>query len=196
MVRIFTVTIGLCVLSGCTMFKVEPKTAATNDVLPMFSAERTGQVPEGARVEIERRYASADTRAKTTGVVLKSSPEGLALANCMTEGRATTGVPLASKLPFTGRLFKNTGIAKEEMPVLWVPTTEISSVRVLKPSPEGFVAPTIEIASAGRDADTLKIGIKTADEETPAATEEKTTPALAKQREVKSTQDAANVATQ
>ncbi|MFO1092209.1 MAG: hypothetical protein U0992_02705 [Planctomycetaceae bacterium] len=188
------------------MFDSPPSAVVTNDVLPKFSAERTGQVPEGARVEIERRYASADTRATTTGVVLKASPEGLALANCTTAGKSATGVPIASKVPYVSRLFKNTGIAHEEMPVLWVPVDQISSVKVLAPKPDGFVAPNIEVAAAKVEKSkkettkdepgTLTIGIKTADAETEAPADEKQTPTTTKQDAAKSTQDIANVATQ
>lgn len=147
MVRFLTLGLGLFVLSGCTMFETAPSAAMTN-VLPPLSPDRAAEVPEGARVEIERRYASADWRAITTGVVLKSSPEGLALANCTVQGTSHHGTPIVSKLPYTSRLFKNTGIGTQQVPVLWLPVNEISAVKVLEPPPEGYVAPKIEIETA------------------------------------------------
>jgi hypothetical protein len=146
MARILTLILGAFVLSGCTMFEAEPSTAAT--MLPQLSADRAAAVPEGARVEIERRFASADTRATTTGVVLKSSPEGLALANCTVAGMRMEGVPIANKVPYASRLFKATGTPDEQLPVLWVPLDQISSVRVIEPPSKDYVSPAIQIETA------------------------------------------------
>jgi len=147
MVRFFTLVAGLCVLSGCTMFESAPGTAAT-DVLPQVAPERAAEMQPGTKVEIERRFASAQTRATTTGVVLKASADGLALANCTVQGTSIHGSPIVSKLPYTGRLFKNTGVGTEQLPVLWVPLNEISAVKVLEPAPAEYVAPEITIESA------------------------------------------------
>jgi hypothetical protein len=95
-------------------------------------------------------------------------------------------------------MFKRTDVAPTQFPVLWVPIEEISSVRVLEPKPEGYVAPSVEIQTVSHEAaaDTLKVGIKTADAETEAPpVAEKATPAVTKQDKVESTQDSANVAT-
>jgi hypothetical protein len=147
MVKFLMPALGLLVLSGCTMFSTAPSAGMTS-ALPQLSPERAAEVPEGARVEIERRYTSGDWRAVTTGVVLKSSPEGLALANCTVQGTSYHGTPIVSKLPYTGRLFKNTGIGTQQVPVLWLPVNEISAVKVLEPPPAGYVAPKIKIETA------------------------------------------------
>jgi hypothetical protein len=113
-----------------------------------LSAAEAAAVPEGSRVEIERRFANARTRATTTGVVLKAGPEGLALANCVVEGHSMHGVPIANKLPYISRLFKNTGIGRTVVPVQWVALHEMSAVRVLEPPPPDFVAPPIETSNS------------------------------------------------
>lgn len=134
------------IVSGCTMFDTQPSTAAT--LLPRLSADEAAAVPEGARVHIDRRFTNAETTALTTGVVLKASRDGLALANCSVVGTSMTGTPILNKVPYVSRLFKNTGIGAQTVPVLWVPLEQISSVRVLEPPPADYVAPSIEISTA------------------------------------------------
>ncbi len=143
----FVVILGSFVLSGCSLMlhDVEPSTAATP--LPRLSAEEAAAVPEGAHVEIDRRFTNAETRATTTGVVLKASPEGLALANCTVVGTSMTGVPIMNKVPYVSRLYKNTGVGTETLPVLWIPLDQISSVQILEPPPADYVAPSIEIST-------------------------------------------------
>jgi hypothetical protein len=95
-----------------------------------------------------RRFANPESRATMTGVVLKAGPEGLALANCVLEGRSIHGTPILNKLPYIGRQFKNTGVGRTVVPVQWVPLHEMSTVRVLEPPPADFVAPRIETANS------------------------------------------------
>jgi len=168
--RPFLVAI-LCsfLLSGCALMlhDVEPSMAATQ--LPRLTAEEAAAVPEGARVEIEHRYESTDWEILTTGTVLKSSPEGLALANCQVPG-TPTGVPIMNKVPYVSRLFKTTGTGPQPVPVLWVPLQDISSVRVVEPPPADYVASSIEISTTAPPKIGVDFDDATAeDERSPAA---------------------------
>jgi len=144
--RILVATLGSMILSGCTFYDVEPSSAAL--LLPRLSAEEAAAVPEGARVEIDRRFTNTDTHATTSGVVLKASSEGLALANCTVAGTTTYGTPIMNKVPYVSRMFKNTGIPPQQVPVLWLPLDQISAVHVLEPPPADYVPPSIEISTA------------------------------------------------
>lgn len=146
MQRILVVILGPSLICGCTLFDAPPQSAVT--ILPRLTPAEAAAVPEGARVEIDRRFINEETRATTWGVVLKASPEGLALANCRVAGTSMHGVPIANKVPYVSRLFKNTGIGEQTVPVLWLPLDQISSVRVLEPPPADYVAPSIEINTA------------------------------------------------
>jgi hypothetical protein len=133
---------GLFILSGCTIYEVEPSDGLVQ--LPRLSTVEAAAVPEGARVEIVRCFPNSDPHPAISGVVLKASPAGLALANCTVQG-TMQGVPILNKLPYTSRLYKTTGTLTERLPVLWVPLHQISSVHVVEPPPEGYVPPQIEI---------------------------------------------------
>jgi hypothetical protein len=106
--------------------------------------------------------------------VLKASAEGIALANCTVQGTSVHGVPIVNKTPYVSRLFKNTGIGTESLPVLWVPLAEISDVKVLEQPPKDFVAPTIEISTAN----TQPVGVDI-DFNAAAKTDENAAPAQA-----------------
>jgi len=147
------------------VFDTAPSTATT--VLPQLSAEDAAAVPAGSRVEIERRFATAETCATTTGVVLKASPEGIALVNCTVQGTLIHGAPLVNKLPYVSRLFKNTGVGRQAVPVLWVPLDEISAVSVVEPAPADYVAPQIEIETANTVHQGVDFDFESPDAENP-----------------------------
>jgi hypothetical protein len=60
----------------------------------------------------------------TGGIVLTEAEE-------LIEARSQTGVPIVSKVPYTGRLFRNTGVGREVRSVgtVTIPAGEIASVR-------------------------------------------------------------------
>lgn len=156
MCRTLVAAVVSLLLAGCTLNEVAPSKSVT--VLPQLSPAEVAAIPEGARVEVDRRLTDADTLATTYGVVLKSSPEGLALANCTVVGTTMRGVPIANKVPYVSRLYKNTGTATESVPVLWLPLEQISSVHVVEPPPADYSAPsveieTVEVQTAGIDFD-------------------------------------------
>lgn len=152
MPKLLTLILLTSAVSGCAVFDTAPSATAENSavapVLPQVSAEEAAAVPEGAMVEIEGGCISGASRAKTTGTVLKAGPEGIALANCVREGHSMTGTPILNKVPYVSRLYKNTGVGWEAVPVLWVPREAMSAVRVIEPPSPDDVAPAIEIETA------------------------------------------------
>jgi hypothetical protein len=141
---ILVAVLGFCLFSGCSLMvhEIDPSTAAT--LLPQMSAEEAAALPEGARVAIEHRIDTSNWETSTTGIVLKASPEDLALANCTGPG-VPNGVPIVSKVSYFSRLYKATSTGAQHTPVLWLPLDQISSVSVLEPPPADYVATSIEI---------------------------------------------------
>lgn len=145
MLRFLLLTAVSLALAGCTMYEVESNDGLV--ALPRLPAVDAAAVPEGARVEIVRCFPNSDPRPTIFGVVLKASPEGLALANCTVVGTSMQGTPIVNKVPYVSRLFKSTGVGTETLPVLWISLEQINSVHILEPPPADYVAPSIEIST-------------------------------------------------
>jgi len=141
------VLLGSFLLSGCSLMLHDVEPSDDLVTLPRLPAVDAAAVPEGARVEIVRCFPNSDPRPTIFGVVLKASPQGLALANCTVIGTSMQGTPILNKVPYTSRLFKTTGTGPQSVPVLWVPLQDISSVRVVEPPPADYVASSIEIST-------------------------------------------------
>lgn len=142
---ILVAILGSFLLSGCSLMLHEVEQSDDLVALPRLSTVDAAAVPEGAHVEIVRCFPNSDPRPTVFGVVLKASPDGLALANCTVVGTSMQGAPIVNKVPYFSRLFKNTGVSRETLPVLWLPLDQISSVSVLEPPPADYVATSIEI---------------------------------------------------
>ncbi len=142
----FIPVIACLILSGCTAI-LHP--VATSEVaeLPaeaIVSAKDIASLTEGSRVQINRKQVS-NYRSEIVGTVLKASPQGIALMNCENHGRTERGVPVLNKVPYISRLFKNTGVGVERVPVLWVSIREISAVSVIEAPPSNYVAPQLPL---------------------------------------------------
>jgi len=126
----------ICLLmQSCSMFS---RLTAVSSSAPM------PELPDGSRVEILGGQ-SPDSRVVTTGTVLKSGPQGVALINCDRESRQHHEFPVMGKIPYVKRLFKNTGVAAERIPVTWISRAEIKFARILESPPDGYVSPEIDI---------------------------------------------------
>lgn len=131
-------------LTGCTVFPPVAATSATPPQPAVCSPDAVAALPAGAEIAIEHG-ASEDGEQQTTGTVLKASPEGVALINCRVEHRTYHATPVVYRVPYMGRLFKNTGVGTTRTPVLWVPRYEMTEVRVVQPPPADYVAADIAL---------------------------------------------------
>lgn len=143
----FVVLIAVCgMLTGCMLFPsldvviVEPPTTVPR---PTVAPEEVAALPPGAKVEV--LWELGDSTIRTVGEVLHTSPQGVALMNVRREARHETATPIMSKLPYVGRMYKNTGVGVVAQPVHWTPIFQMTSVKVLTPPPEGYVAPQLAI---------------------------------------------------
>ena len=142
----FIPAIACLTLSGCTVF-LHPISTSEVSELPadaIVSATDIAALAEGSRVHINRKQVAND-RSEIVGTVLKASPQGIALMNCENHGRAERSVPVLNKVPYVSRLFKNTGVGVERVPVLWVSIRDISAVSVIEAPPSNYVAPQLPL---------------------------------------------------
>lgn len=142
MQRILLCAACLLSLVGCA---TAPKMTAVESPIPQEPMRtQLARLQPGEQVQVLTKQPDSETR--TTGVVLHSSPDGLALMNCVTEGRASSQPPwMLHKVPYVSRLFKNTGVGKERIPVLWLPAGSAWEVSVLAPPAPDFVAPQLPL---------------------------------------------------
>lgn len=140
--------LGMC---GClSLASGGASLAATRTCSP----DQAAALPEGARVELmeirdERGLVTDETHVtKRVGTVLKASPDGVALINCVVEFRNSRGNNAAERIPYLGRLVRNTGVGMEAVPVVWVPLAEMGNVRIVEPPPADHVPLTLEIDTA------------------------------------------------
>ena len=137
----------ICALPGCASTFNDLPYAASSIIEgqdPSASPGKVAKLEPGTEISIVERRTSG-TKVITRGTVLKSGPEGIALINCV---RSAWTSPQATPLPFllgaTG-VFKNSGVGATHVPVQWISIREMTSVSVLNPSPEHYVAPQVAI---------------------------------------------------
>lgn len=144
MPRIMLLIVVSGMLTGCQLFP-SPSTVSDLPPIPISGAQPTevAALPPGSKVEIIWELDYPHTR--TVGEVLHASPQGVALMNARIESRDERSTPVMSKVPYVNRLFKNTGVGIQAVPVHWVPILHMTTARVLEPPPEGYVAPQLAI---------------------------------------------------
>lgn len=120
------------------MFEVESFTVPS----PQSSAELAALIP-GSRVRLSHQSENLELRVE--GEVLHASPEGVALMNVTRRATSQQATPVLHKVPYVSRLFKNTGVGVEQVPVYWMPNYLISATEVVAPPPDGYVAPQLDI---------------------------------------------------
>jgi len=129
------------------------------------SPDQAAALPQGARVELMHQWSESGLVSenrhvtKRVGTVLKSSPEGVALVNCVVEHRSSADNAVADRIPYLGRLYRNTGVGAETVPVVWVPLAEMGQVRVVEPPPADDVPLALEIDTAPRQPQFEGIGV-------------------------------------
>jgi hypothetical protein len=76
----------------------------------------------------------ADSSAATyTGRVARVDAESIVMLDPVIEGRVVESAPLLRQAPYVGRLFKNTGVARETRSgEVRIPLTEVDSVEPLE----------------------------------------------------------------
>lgn len=137
--------IAVCgMLTGCLLF---PASTTVSGLPPIpvsgVGPTEVGAVSPGSKVEILWEHDGYRTR--TVGEVLHASPQGIALMNARIEHRDEHAAPVMNKVPYVSRLFKNTSVGIQAVPVHWVPILNMTSTSVLAPPPEGYVAPQLAI---------------------------------------------------
>ncbi len=144
MLRIVCLTVVCGMLTGCQLFP-SAATVSTFAPLPTQGVRPTevAALPPGSKVEILWQYDTSRTR--TVGEVLHASPQGVALINARIEARHESGTPVMSRVPYVNRLFKNTGVGVQAVPVQWVSILQMTTATVITPPPEGYVAPQLAI---------------------------------------------------
>ncbi len=161
MVKTVCWTLCLTVLGGCTTLLDSQGLASRAEFSAVqelsVSPPTVAAVPEGAEVEV--MHCVNDSCTRTTGTVLKVSPAGIALMNCHVRSSHVTGTPILSKTPWISRMFKNTGVGQERVPVVWVPVHRMNTLRVLQAPPEGYVSPALAIDMTSGPEDIPHIGI-------------------------------------
>lgn len=156
----FVILIAVCgMLTGCMLFPsldvvmVEPLTTVPR---PTVTPEELAALPPGAKVEV--LWELGDSKTRTIGEVLHTSPQGVALMNVHREVEQRMAAPVLSKLPYTGHRYKNTAVGMVDLPVHWVAIFQMTTTRVLSPPPEGYVAPQLPIKAIAGDG-VERIGI-------------------------------------
>lgn len=150
-------------MSGClSLTSTGASLADTRGCTP----DQAAALPQGARVElmlIQNRSGLVTGGAHVTkrvGTVLKSSPDGVALINCVVEQRNQVVNRVVDPLPVVGRLTRNTGVGMDAVPVVWVPLAEMGNVRIVEPPPADHVPLTLEIETAPPRPEFEAIGVE------------------------------------
>lgn len=124
---------------------------------PATLAADVAAIPAGATVHILQVHGHS--LRSTSGTVLKSSSNGVALANCRVNARQQAAQPVMSRVPYFGRLYKNTGVGTSQVPVLWVPLAEMTTCNIVSPPVEGQPVITTEIINPSDEVFYERIGI-------------------------------------
>ena len=107
------------------------------------SSEVVAGLQPGAVVHI--LYDSPQIKTSLIGTVLHTSPQGVALMNCKRVVRSNYEASIASRLPYYRRIFKESGIGQEHVPVLWASIQKMTAVVVIEPPPADYVAPQFDL---------------------------------------------------
>lgn len=105
--------------------QIDAITTVTQDYAP----DQLASLPIGGDCTVQttdpgRSLHGTIAEVTTGGIVLTEAEE-------LIEARSESGAPIVSKVPYTGRLFKNTGVGRDVRPVgtVTIPAGEIASVR-------------------------------------------------------------------
>ena len=152
---------ALCLCGGMTgcasvfpaptaLLPLPPEAFASDEfeIPTVASPAEIAALPPGSQVALSRMTETS--RFRVTGEVLHASSDGVALMNVTREAREEHGTPILSKVPYVNRLFKNTGVGMERLPVYWVPIRQIATAQVLQAPPDGYVAPQLAINTDDR----------------------------------------------
>lgn len=112
-------------------------------VPPRITPSELAALPPGAKVTLF--HSAGNSFSRVTGEVLHAGPTGVAMMNVTRQAQTSTGTSILHKVPYIGRLYKNTGVGQERLPVHWVPIDRISTAQLLAPPPEGYVAPQLAL---------------------------------------------------
>jgi hypothetical protein len=129
------------VFAGCAALLMTA--TATQPVAPTILE----QIPPGARVTLRNHtsHGGSETRTETTGTVLHASRDGIALMNVQVQSRQMTATPVLSKTPYVSRLFKNTGVGMDSVPVLWVDADKIAEATVIAAPDPNVQTPSLAL---------------------------------------------------
>ena len=143
--RIFLVIAGIAT-NGCMIVAPGATLHQLHRILPI-STEVTptdvAALKPGSQVLI--RCETPNTLKEFQGTVLPASPNGVALMNCIKSGRMETRTSKVLRVPYVNRLFKNTGVGRESIPVQWVSIREMTSASEISSPPPDYVAPQLDI---------------------------------------------------
>lgn len=152
------------ILSGCMSLTSVASIPATSAASSRCTPEEAAALPEGARIQLSSEWtvdgfaSDQSHRTNRVGTILKASPEGVALVNCMVEQRSSVESPILRKLPHLSRLYRNTGVGRSTIPVVWVPVEEMGHVQVLEDPPADYISPGLRIDTT-RDDFFERIGV-------------------------------------
>lgn len=144
-------------LSGChpaSPFHFFPIAEAHLHPLPpeaemSVSASDLTDIPLGTRVEIVNQKIPETTHTYI-GTLIHTSPNGAVLSNCEVHGRTVHTPKGLLAIPPFSRLFKNSGVGVNKIPVQWVSISKMSSMKVLEQPAPTFVAPNLVIDTDDR----------------------------------------------
>ena len=145
----------LTACSGCAL--TDSQASYEVPERPATLAADVAAIPAGATVHILQVHGHS--LRSTTGTVLKSSSNGVALANCRVSARQQAAQPVVSRVPYFGRLFKNTGVGMSQVPVLWVPLAEMTTCSIVSAPAEGQPVITTEVINPTDEVIYERIGV-------------------------------------
>jgi len=113
-----------------TMIDGVKQSSAITTVTQDYSSAQLASMPVGGDCTVQ----TTDPGRSVHGTIAEVTAAGIVLADAeeTIEARSKTGVPVASRIPSGGRLFRNTGVGRDVRPVgsVTIPASEIASARV------------------------------------------------------------------
>ena len=144
MLRSLPVLLLIASLCGCMTLASPESFGIPEYVLAEHSSpDEVVALPPGGEIQVSFDSPDGRVRRRTTGTVLKATPEGVALFNCIVERRHERGPAGAHYVPFARQMLVQTVVGRGRYPVLWIPISEMGEVKVLAAPPEGYVSPDI-----------------------------------------------------
>lgn len=154
------IVLGLVCLMNCGCAVLAPGAAIAHlhRILPIseVTPADVAALKPGSQVQV--RCMTTDVQQEFTGTVLKASPQGIALINCVKLATNDTTNPVVKQIPYMNRLFKSVAVDREQVPVQWVSINEIINASELAPPPSNYVPPPIDLNLAG-GAPPQRIGV-------------------------------------